>query len=223
MLALRSVIARVRSAVARGLRQWADLAEGEPPSIAAAAEEATGEGRRLIAVASPPVGASTASEEEPSPPPSARSGFAGAGGGPLLEEAAAGRATAAEEALTAPTGGLRKPAGAVGAPAPDAAGESGSPAPLGSEQGPSRPGPLGAGGWVYAFWRAPGACEDSVGVRAGGARAWRGVQARLPGRVYCYHAGTRLRRFEDLAGVEAGYREEARLHGSPPSPRLFYW
>lgn len=69
----------------------------------------------------------------------------------------------------------------------------------------------GADEWAYAVWRAPGAAEDIVGVHAGGARAWRGIAERLPGRTYD-GSGARLRRYATFALAVAAYEAEAPRH-----------
>lgn len=76
---------------------------------------------------------------------------------------------------------------------------------------------------AYAVWLAPDATKDLVGVHAGGARAWRGISARLAGRAYNYRRGDRLRRYADLTSAVAAYEAEAARHGAAPTPRRFYW
>lgn len=77
--------------------------------------------------------------------------------------------------------------------------------------------------WAYVVWRAPAAKEDIVGVHTGGARAWRGIADRLPGRAYAYRDGTRLRRIPDAELAAAAYAKEAGQHGAPLPTRRFYW
>ena len=133
------------------------------------------------------------------------------------DAAAAGQAAAAGVAAAL---GLT-PCGAGAAPAKKApaAGAASSVARQGPIAGkPARPRDPSAEAWAYAVWRHPSRPELR-GVHCGGGAAWKALAPTLPGRRYCFAAGTRLRRFPSEREALEGYEAEAAAHGAPlPAP-----
>jgi hypothetical protein len=74
---------------------------------------------------------------------------------------------------------------------------------------------------AYAVWALPGHPELR-GVHAGGALAWRGLTAYLPGGAYTYESGARLRGYATPGAAIDGFLREAGRHGSP-ALTIFRW
>lgn len=207
---LASLLARLRVEAATSLHRLADLAGGEELRGGGDGSEPSPRGGAAEVSAPGSGGAALAPHQAPVPAsPVGGSGGSGEGGGsgPLSSVAPGGGLGAArrEEAERRPVAGAAT--GGHTTPEARAAQES---AARGVEE------------WAYAVWRALGASEDIVGVHAGGARAWRGIAERLPGRTY-YGSGARLRRYATPALAVAAYEAEASRHGAALPPRRFYW
>jgi len=74
---------------------------------------------------------------------------------------------------------------------------------------------------AYAVWALPGHPELR-GVHAGGALAWHGLVALLPGNAYSFESGVRLRGYATPGAAVDGFLSEAARHGCP-SLAIFRW
>ena len=174
------------------------------------------------AVAGRPAGTPAARRNPVAPPAAASGGYgAGRGSNPRARVAVTRVATVtiASVAVAEPKSEPAQPIGAASSSA-DPLGEP-LPYPQGWIRCPNAPG----GHWpwshdysrAYVVWCAP-SNPWLVGIHTGGPSVWGWIAHFLPGGVYNYKKGQRLRRAANPEIAYDLYRAEANWHGAPPTP-----